>query len=75
MKDIIRFINFIDRNNGCWEWQGALDKDGYGWFSFKGKNCKAHRASYKLFVGKLDSSLQIDHLCRNRRCVNPHHLE
>ncbi len=75
MKDIIRFIKYLKiTDNGCWEWQGAIDKDGYGFFTI-GKLMRAHRASYLLFKGELTKGLQIDHLCRNRPCVNPNHLE
>lgn len=76
MSDIERLMNFISVNNGCWEWQGALDKDGYGWFRLWGKNQRAHRASYKLLRNQaLSGDLQLDHICRNRRCVNPSHLD
>ena len=46
---------------------------GYGQFHYKGKTCYAHRIAYELLVGHVPSEL--DHLCRNRRCVNPAHLE
>jgi len=62
--------------NGCWEWQGALDKRGYGRI-IDDTNWRdmAHRWSYKHFIGNIPSGLVIDHLCHNPKCVNPKHLE
>jgi hypothetical protein len=64
-------VREIKKESKCWVWPGAKTSEGYGWC--KGKY--AHRASYELFVGKIPEGLQIDHLCRNRACVNPAHLE
>jgi hypothetical protein len=63
--------------NGCWPWLAASDKDGYGfmWGDERHRKVRAHRVVYELLVGPLTVGLQIDHLCRNRRCVNPAHLE
>lgn len=58
----------------CWPWLGAIGKAGYGWFRLFGKVRKAHRASYWILVKEPDAGLHIDHICRNRRCVNPAHL-
>lgn len=65
---------------GCLEWTGRLDREGYGtvWIKAglpKPRLCAAHRVSYEVFVGPIPEGLQIDHLCRNRRCINPQHLE
>lgn len=77
---IDRFLSrFVEDATGCWTWLGSLDRYGYGGFWVKEDGGwvkhKAHRVSYWLFVGPIPDGLQIDHLCRNRRCVNPAHLE
>ena len=61
--------------NGCWEWQGYIDRDGYGRVSINGQQDGAHRKSYLAFRGAIPGGRQLDHLCRNRRCCNPFHLE
>lgn len=60
---------------GCWEWTGAISSKGYGTLGFQTRDLYAHRASYELFVGPIPDGLEMDHLCRNRRCINPEHLE
>lgn len=60
----------------CWEWTAASDKDGYGIVKFDGgKQKRVHRAMYELLVGEIPLGLVIDHLCRNRACIRPDHLE
>lgn len=70
---------FLDRTEihagDCWLWTGSIHKDGYGEGSpMRHKKYMAHRLAYELYVGQIPDGLTIDHLCRNRRCVNPEHL-
>lgn len=63
-------------NSGCWLWTACIHgRHGYGRFRTAGKTAQAHRVSYGLYVGEIPDGLTIDHLCRNRPCVNPDHLE
>ena len=71
----LRFWNLVEVTDTCWNWKGKLDKDGYGRFFYGGKTGKAHRFSHELNIGPIPKGLTIDHLCRNRRCVRPSHLE
>lgn len=64
----------VKEQSGCWVWQLSLN-GGYGRFKLNGKSLYAHRASYEAFVGPVPDGLFLDHLCRNRACVNPEHLE
>ena len=75
MPLIERFVMKIKvAESGCWEWQNSITQ-GYGKF-WNGKKCiRAHRFSYQLYKGCIPKGLEIDHLCRNMRCVNPDHLE
>lgn len=70
-----RFWNKVERTTDCWLWRGGIRPDGYGNFWLDGKTVAAHRVSYKLMVAPIPDNLEIDHLCRNRSCVNPAHLE
>lgn len=64
-----------EQPDGCWRWLLRIDSDGYGRISHRDFAWLAHRFSYEAFVGRIPDGLQIDHLCRNRACVNPAHLE
>src|SRR5688500_15244750 len=65
------FWSQIAKTNGCWEWQGAISTAGYG--SYRGGY--VHRIMCERFNGPIPAGYQVDHLCRNTRCVNPAHLE
>ena len=72
-----RFWTQVNRadSNGCWGWLGGKNRWGYGRISANGKRLMVHRFAYELLVGPIPEGLTIDHLCRNRACVNPAHLE
>lgn len=59
----------------CWSWTGATQSSGYGSIGLAGKTYLAHRHVYTLLVGPIPDGFEVDHLCRNPRCVNPAHLE
>lgn len=62
--------------DGCWEWQAAVAGAGYGVIGRTDEGSRyVHRIVYEFSVGPIPDGLEIDHLCRNRRCVNPDHLE
>jgi len=78
-KEAASYETFVKRvtvvASGCWEMNGFHDRDGYAQFH-KSKNLnKAHRISYEWHKGKIPTGLTIDHLCENKGCVNPEHLE
>lgn len=66
---------FTISDNGCWDWTGAFTNDGYGTAVVGYKQTSAHRHLYQSIFGVLPKKLHLDHLCRNRACVNPAHLE
>jgi hypothetical protein len=64
-----------DPRTGCVIWIGRLGDGGYGRYGSRGRHLAAHRVAYEAYVGAIPEGLTLDHLCRNRACVNPHHLE
>lgn len=68
--------NKIAVNGDCWDWTGAINNRGYGSVTNgNGGSMLAHRKAYEHAVGLIQGDLTIDHLCRNKRCVNPAHME
>lgn len=65
--------------DGCWEWQLSKGNHGYPQGCLPKETGQAvslaHRMSYMGFKGEIESGMQIDHLCKNKNCVNPDHLE
>lgn len=73
--EIARFWVKVQPTGFCWEWTGARNDDGYGSAWTNGRSRRAHRMAYELLVGPIPDRMQLDHLCRNRACVNPDHVE
>ena len=69
-----RFRAKVDMSGACWEWTAHRTPEGYGYLNASWTTL-AHRWSYRHFVGPIPDGYNIDHLCRNRGCVNPDHLE
>ncbi len=65
----------IDASGDCWEWDGFVRSDGYARGFHNGRRDYVHRLIWEILVGPIPKGLDIDHLCRNRSCVNPDHLE
>lgn len=61
--------------DGCWLWTACLNSRGYACYSIKAKSFLAHRIAYEAMVAPIPTGLEIDHLCRTHRCVNPAHME
>lgn len=73
-EEIKRFKSSYTISNGCHLWQKHFDKYGYGIFYFRKKSRKAHRVAYYMTNGDIPKGMVIDHICRNRQCVNIEHL-
>lgn len=68
----------VDRSGDCWVWTGAIDPYGYGRIGLGRRGDGVgltHRVTYEHFIGPISPGLDLDHLCRNRACCNPEHLE
>ncbi|MGE9696677.1 HNH endonuclease signature motif containing protein [Streptomyces sp. CH6] len=77
---VVRFHASYTTTSTCWAWQRTLDRDGYGQFHAKTQGrsnlLSAHRVAWMIHHGHpIPDGLTIDHLCRNRACVNPQHME
>lgn len=70
-----RFFEKVeDSEGGCWMWTGSRVASGYGRFGYNGATRFAYAAAYDMFVGPVPSGRVLDHVCRNKPCVNPEHL-
>jgi hypothetical protein len=65
----------IDESTGCWFWTSIINHGGYGIVKMHKRPYRVHRVSYERHVGPIPHHLVLDHLCRNRDCLNPKHLE
>src|SRR5215831_2038423 len=76
---IERLADKIMVGDDCWEWTAGKDRDGYGQLHVSrpegDSSARAHRVVYELLVGPIPEGLTLDHLCRNRGCVKPSHLD
>ena len=70
-----RFFKMVEKTDSCWLWTGGKTPGGYGKFWNGKREEVAHRFAYRLLAGAFDETLDLDHLCRVRHCVNPAHLE
>lgn len=70
-----RFWAKVDQGaDGCWEWRGVRQRNGYGQLSVAGRNALAHRVAWELSNGPIPAGLWVLHKCDNRPCVRPDHL-
>jgi hypothetical protein len=78
IKPFVKFIRYtkVNQETGCWDWIGHKFSNGYAYGCFNGKrSILVHRWSYEHFRGKISNNLHCHHICYNRACVNPYHLE
>jgi len=75
LTERVRLGSTPEPNTGCWLWDRYVDPTGYAMAGFNGKTRRVARVSYEAFKGPIQPGLTIDHLCRQRSCVNPDHLE
>lgn len=65
----------VAKASSCWIWGACLNEDGYGHARWRGRTRLAHVVAWEIARGQVPAGLELDHLCRNRACVNPAHLE
>lgn len=71
----MRVWSRVEITDTCWLWTGHTERNGYPVAWVDKINVLAHRLVYEILVGTIPDGLEIDHLCRVRRCVRPDHLE
>lgn len=72
---IKKLIKYEVDEKGCWNWLTNLDDKGYGKITINNRRTRAHIYYYEQKYGEVPEGLELDHLCRNKRCCNPDHLE
>lgn len=65
----------MPQDNGCIVWTASINPYGYGMFNLGGRNINAHRVAFLLSVGDIPFGKELHHVCENRKCVNPNHLQ
>ena len=70
-----RFWTKVNKTTTCWNWEGAVDRHGYGRFRHEGTNWLPHRLAYTVLKGGTPPGKELDHTCQNKLCVNPDHLQ
>lgn len=65
----------VDDETGCWNWEGPSTEAGYGRVIVNGVYEPTHRVSYALYIYAVPDSLHLDHICENKKCINPDHVE
>lgn len=71
---LMKYVSKSDAN-GCWNWIGLVNRKGYGSVQVRGVKHNAHRAVYLEFGLQIPAGYHLDHICRNKLCVNPAHME
>lgn len=71
----VRFFSLVVKTDWCWLWLGSKNNDGYGRFRSGGRIMFAHRWAWEAYCGNIPDGMEIGHVCRNRGCVRPDHLE
>jgi hypothetical protein len=78
LPEPLRFMQYVDMGAGvdeCWNWTRSCRPTGYGQFNSAGVNHYPHRYMWEMMIGPIPAGMTIDHLCWNKRCCNPKHME
>lgn len=73
IEDVL--LKLVLQEYGCLEWPGYLDEDGYGKVKINGRDWRVHRLIWEYYNGAIPAELQIDHICKNRKCSKLEHLQ